>query len=141
MPTLVAPANATHMPLVEQLLALDSSRDAWPSQGMPVLPIWSASNGRLLAVVALPRAWANAPIDPTPDYAGPSTWRLAGSTLTANALAGEQWSARRCAAWPIPFDDASVLQRKRLRCSRAEVVAIHADRITRHGLEHAGQRP
>ncbi len=91
LPTLVTPANARHMPLVEQLLALDSSRDAWPSQGMPVLPIWSASNGRLLAVVALPRAWANAPIDPTPDYAGPSTWRLAGSTLTANA--GLRWQA------------------------------------------------
>ena len=73
-------------PLVEQLLALDASGEPTLAQGESVLPIWSGSNGRLLAVVALPRGWTNSPIDATPAYAGPSAWHLAGSRASAGGL-------------------------------------------------------
>lgn len=73
-------------PLVDQLLALDDARSQpLLAQGFPVLPIWSASSGQLLAVVALPRG-AESPIDPTPAYAGPSAWHLAGRSAGAGGL-------------------------------------------------------
>jgi hypothetical protein len=82
----LAPQNA---PLVEQLLALDASGEPALAQGASVLPIWSGSNGRLLAVVALPPGWTNSPIDATPAYAGPSAWHLAGSRIAS--AGGLRW--------------------------------------------------
>lgn len=83
LPSLL-PASST--PLVEQLLALDASGQPLPGQGAPVLPIWSGSNGTLLAVVALPHDWSSSPIDATPAYEGPSTWHLAGTLGSAGGL-------------------------------------------------------
>lgn len=74
-----APVSAT--PLVDRLLATDA-----PSTATPVLPIWSGSNGDLLAVVALPPGWVDSATAATPAYAGPSTWRLAGSTSSSSGL-------------------------------------------------------
>lgn len=89
LPSLVTPTANAPTPLVEQLLALDASGQSLPAGSTPVLPIWSGSNGHLLAVVALPPAWVNALVDPTPGYAGPSTWRLAGTTLAG--AGGLRW--------------------------------------------------
>lgn len=87
LPSLVTPAS-TPLPLVEQLLSLDSSGRP---QATPVLPIWSGANGRLLAVVALPRKWTNPTLDMAPAYAGPSAWSLAGSALSSST--GLRWQA------------------------------------------------
>ncbi len=85
----LAPAGVNGTtPLVDQLLALDAQGQPLLAQGAPVLPIWSGSSGQLLAVVALPRA-ANALIDPTPGYAGPSAWHLGGSSLAG--ASGLRW--------------------------------------------------
>ncbi len=86
--TLPSLAPTSSSPLVEQLLALDAAGRPLLEQGSPVLPIWSGSNGKLLALVALPREWNGSPFEPTPAYAGPSAWQLAGSTMGA---AGIRW--------------------------------------------------
>jgi hypothetical protein len=88
LPSLAPAAGHATTPLVEQLLALDSRGQPMLAQGAPLLPIWSGSNGQLLAVVALPRA-ANSLIDPTPAYAGPSAWHLAGSSVAS--AGGLRW--------------------------------------------------
>jgi hypothetical protein len=86
----LAPVEASgRTPLVEQLLALDPSGRPMLAQGAPVLPIWSGSNGQLLAVVALPQSWGNSPIDATPAYSGPSAWHLSGSS--AASAGGLRW--------------------------------------------------
>ena len=87
LPSLMPRSSAT-TPLVEQLLALDASGQPPLAHGAPVLPIWSGSNGQLLALVALPRGWVDSPIQTTPAYAGPSTWQLAGSSAMGGGL---QW--------------------------------------------------
>ncbi len=76
-------------PLVEQLLALDSGGQPL-AHGSPVLPIWSGSNGQLLAVVALPRGWVSTSSTHLPAYAGAATWPLAG---TRADVAGLRWQA------------------------------------------------
>lgn len=81
----VLPARHSATPLVDQLLATDRMAQGTGS-GQPVLPIWSGTNGELLAVVALPKGWVAAPSAPTPAYAGPSSWRLAGSSSSASGL-------------------------------------------------------
>jgi hypothetical protein len=86
LPSLV-PKTAT--PLVEQLLALDPSGQPMAGHGASVLPIWSGSNGELLAVVALPRSWAGSPVDSMPAYGGPSSWQLAGSVASSGGLVWE----------------------------------------------------
>lgn len=88
LPSLVPTMASGATPLVDQLLALDASGRPVPGQDAPVLPIWSGSDGKLLAVVALPRGWVNSPIDATPSYAGPSAWHLTGSTAAGGGL---QW--------------------------------------------------
>ncbi len=87
LPSLV-PTSST--PLVEQLLALDASGQPLPGQGAPVLPIWSGSSGKLLAVVALPRDWPRSLTDATPGYEGPSAWHLTGTLGSAGGL---RWQA------------------------------------------------
>lgn len=89
LPSLVPETVSGKMPLVEQLLALDSTGRPMLAQGSPVLPIWSGSNGQLLAVVALPQTWAISPVDATPAYGGPSAWHLAGSS--AVSAGGLRW--------------------------------------------------
>ena len=84
----LAPHSST--PLVEQLLALDASGKPLPGQGAPVLPIWSGSSGKLLAVVALPRDWPRSLVDATPGYEGPSAWHLTGTLGSAGGL---RWQA------------------------------------------------
>ena len=88
LPSLVPATTPGATPLVEQLLALDAAGQPALTHGAPVLPIWSGSNGQLLAVVALPRGWVDSPIQSTPAYAGPSAWQLAGSTAMGGGL---QW--------------------------------------------------
>lgn len=78
LPSLAPVPTPGKTPLVDELLALDGA--PLLAQGAPVVPIWSGSDGQLLAVVALPREWGQSPIDPTPGYAGPSAWHLAGSS-------------------------------------------------------------
>lgn len=77
------PASASATPLVDRLLATDVDV---ASTGTPVLPIWSGSNGELLAVVPVPPGWVDSAAAATPAYAGPSTWRLAGSTSSSSGL-------------------------------------------------------
>jgi hypothetical protein len=89
LPSLAPVMAAGKTPLVEQLLALDPGARPMLAQGAPVLPIWSGSNGQLLAVVALPQAWANSPIDATPAYGGPSNWHFSGSS--AASAGGLRW--------------------------------------------------
>lgn len=80
----LAPESAT--PLVDRLLATGVD-GASPTTGTPVLPIWSGTNGELLAVVALPQGWVDSPAAKTAAYEGPSTWRLAGTASSASGLA------------------------------------------------------
>lgn len=89
LPSVLPQGSTTQTPLVEQLLTLDATGQPLLAAGAPVLPIWSGTNGRLLAVVALPRGWANSPIDSTPGYAGPSAWRLTGNTQAS--AGGLRW--------------------------------------------------
>jgi hypothetical protein len=92
LPTLAPETPSTQTPLVDELLGLQRSPQRQPqmlAQGAPVLPIWSGSSGQLLAVVALPSALGNSPIDATPAYNGPSAWQLAGSS--AASAAGLRW--------------------------------------------------
>lgn len=70
LPSLVPPATAT-TPLVEQLLMLPPAAAPLEAAAGSVVPIWSGSNGRLLALVELPPS-AGAPL-----LAGPTTWGLA----------------------------------------------------------------
>ena len=88
LPSLLPTSQHATAPFVEQLLGLDASGQPLPAGASPVLPIWSGSNGQLLAIVALPPGWRNSPIDATPGYAGPSAWQLAGSSASA---AGLRW--------------------------------------------------
>lgn len=90
LPSLVPASNDGRTPLVDELLALDSRGQPMLAQGAPVLPIWSGSNGQLLAVVALPRDWATSPLPTaTPAYGGPSDWHLVGSS--AASASGLRW--------------------------------------------------
>jgi hypothetical protein len=89
LPSLAPEATSGKTPLVDQLLALDSAGRPMLTQGAPVLPIWSGSNGELLAVVALPHAWVNSPIDATPAYGGPSAWHFSGSS--SMGASGLRW--------------------------------------------------
>lgn len=128
LPTLVPTQAVDKTPLVEELLALDpkgASVSPPPlAQGATVLPIWSGSNGQLLALVALPRDWVGSPVGPTPAYAGPSAWHLAGSSasagglrlqlgggLRADALLGQYLSAPRPASCSINGCDAAAASR------------------------------
>jgi len=79
----ITPAQTSATPLVDRLLATDV--DA-VSTGTPVVPIWSGKDGELLALVALPQGWVESPAAATPAYAGPSTWRLAGSNASSSGL-------------------------------------------------------
>ncbi|MBX3690159.1 hypothetical protein [Dokdonella sp.] len=79
------PVQRSATPLVDQLLRTDGVAPGMAS-GQPVLPIWSGTNGELLAVVPLPGGWVAAPTTATPAYAGPSTWRLAGHSVSASGL-------------------------------------------------------
>jgi len=79
--TALAPVSTT--PLVDRLLSTDV--DAI-SAGRSVVPIWSGTNGELLALVALPQGWVDSSVAATPAYAGPSTWRLADSASSASGL-------------------------------------------------------
>lgn len=89
LPTLAVSKTVGSTPLVEQLLALDASGRPMRTQGSPVLPIWSGSNGQLLAVVALPQGWSGSPIGSTPAYGGPSAWHLAGNSV--GSAGGLRW--------------------------------------------------
>lgn len=89
LPSLAPGQPPGKTPLVDELLALNPSSQPALAQGAPVVPIWSGSNGQLLAVVALPHEWNQSPIDPTPGYAGPSAWHLAGATTVSGG--GLSW--------------------------------------------------
>ncbi|MEP7041799.1 MAG: hypothetical protein ABI843_01980 [Dokdonella sp.] len=89
LPSLAPTSSEGRTPLVDELLALDSHGQPLLAQGAPVLPIWSGSNGQLLAVVALPREWATSPLSAAPAYGGPSEWHLAGSS--AASASGLRW--------------------------------------------------
>lgn len=67
LPSLVLPGSR---PLVDQLLMLPSTGAPLDAGSAPVVPIWSGSNGQLLALVALP-ASSEALFD---GAMGPSAW-------------------------------------------------------------------
>ncbi len=79
--------GSTSLPLVEQLLTLDPAQPA-AGEAVPVLPIWSGTSGRLLAVVALPASRVDIADTLLPAYAGAAAWQLAGQR---GAGAGVEW--------------------------------------------------
>ena len=61
LPVLAQNTASSQTPLVKQLLALDDSAPPmWtPGEANSIVPIWSGSDGHLLAIVALPGQWGS----------------------------------------------------------------------------------
>jgi hypothetical protein len=86
--------------LVEQLLALDdgSSQQPWALAGSSsvepnsIVPIWSGSDGHLLAILAVPGQWGSPMLGGSTADAGPASWYLLG----ANTLdpSGLRWQSK-----------------------------------------------
>jgi len=81
----VVPAADPH---VERLLAADPAGQPLMLRDTPVVPIWSGTNGQLLALVPLADPAPLSPADAVASYSGPSAWRLAGTGFSG---AGLQW--------------------------------------------------
>ncbi len=80
LPALVPPGS-TPTPLVDQLLTLPSAAAPFDVVASPVVPIWSGSNGQLLALVELsPRT------DGVRGAIGPATWGLADGFVAGSGL-------------------------------------------------------
>lgn len=80
--------------LVEQLLALDdgSQQQPWAlADSRSIVPIWSGSDGHLLAILAVPGQWGSPMLDGTTAQPGPASWYLLGAnTLDSSGL---RWQA------------------------------------------------
>ena len=78
LPVLATAPPASQDAWIEQLLALggsDSSRDGAPAS---VVPIWSGTDGHLLAIVAVPGQWGSPLLAGTTGEVGPTRWLLLG---------------------------------------------------------------
>src|SRR5262245_22804715 len=85
LPVLVRNTAPSQTPLVKQLLALDddTTLQTWtPSEANSIVPIWSGSDGHLLAIVALPGQWDSPLVGGALTEPGPSDWYLLGGTAT-----------------------------------------------------------
>jgi hypothetical protein len=88
-PAVLAGSNG-QAALVEQLLALDAPMGAsWTSDAAPVVPIWSGSDGHLLALVAVPGQWDSPLLAGTIAQPAPTSWLLLGDTTSATG--GLRW--------------------------------------------------
>lgn len=84
-------ANPLQTALVEQLLAFDDSADQpWIADTASFVPIWSGTDGHLLALVAVPGQWGSPLVDGTTASPGPASWSLFGGT---SATGGLRWQA------------------------------------------------
>ena len=82
--------------LVEQLLALDdgaSQQQPWAlADSRSIVPIWSGSDGHLLAILAVPGQWGSPMLDGTTATPGPASWYLlGGNTLDPSGL---RWQSK-----------------------------------------------
>ncbi|MGH8173996.1 MAG: hypothetical protein ACREPX_12715, partial [Rhodanobacteraceae bacterium] len=90
---LAAGSNGFQAALVEQLLALDgASSQPWSADSAPVVPIWSAADGHLLALVAVQGQWDSPLLAGTVAQAAPVDWTLLGDTTSASA--GLRWQMK-----------------------------------------------
>lgn len=80
LPSLVPPGPAP-APLVDQLLTLPSVATPFDAASASIVPIWSGSNGQLLALVALPPDGGL-----RTDAIGPTTWGLADDFAGATGM-------------------------------------------------------
>jgi len=88
-PALLAGSNG-QTALVEQLLALDGPMGpSFISDSAPVVPIWSGSDGHLLALVAVPGQWDSPLLAGTIAQPAPASWYLLGDTTSATG--GLRW--------------------------------------------------
>jgi hypothetical protein len=80
--------------LVEQLLALDGpTAQSWTASA-PVVPIWSGTDGHLLAIVAVPGEWGSPLLAGTTAQPGPASWYLLDGTTSGSmtsASSGLRW--------------------------------------------------
>ena len=80
LPTLVASSGS--QALVDELLALDeSTTQPWMlADANSVVPIWSGSDGHLLAIVAVPGQWGSPLLAGTTAQPGATSWYLMGAS-------------------------------------------------------------
>ncbi len=90
---LMAGSGNVQTALVEQLLALDESpQQLWAlADARSIVPIWSGSDGHLLAILAVPGQWGSPMLAGPTAQAGPASWYLlGGNTLDPSGL---RWQA------------------------------------------------
>src|SRR4029079_6862739 len=94
LPLLVQNTAASQSPLVQQLLALDDPAPSMraPIEANSIVPIWSGSDGHLLAIVAVPGQWGSPLVGGALSEPGPSDWYLLGGTATTPS--GLRWQAK-----------------------------------------------
>lgn len=94
LPVLVQNTAPAQTPLVRDLLALDdTARPALaPGAANSIVPIWSGSDGHLLALVAVPGQWGSPLIGSALGTPGPADWYLLGGTSTTPS--GLRWQAK-----------------------------------------------
>src|SRR5262249_28113406 len=95
-PALAIGSGNVQTALVEQLLALDDGsqqqQQPWAlADSRSIVPIWSGSDGHLLAILAVPGQWGSPLIAGTTAEPGPASWYLlGGNTLDPSGL---RWQA------------------------------------------------
>src|SRR5690242_17503756 len=94
LPLLVQNTAPSQTALVQQLLALDDTApQPWtPGEANSIVPIWSGSDGHLLAIVALPGQWGSSLVNGALTQPGPADWYLLGGTATPSS--GLRWQAK-----------------------------------------------
>jgi len=94
LPLLVQNTAPSQTPLVQQLLALDDTAPSMraPIEANSIVPIWSGSDGHLLAIVAVPGQWGSPLVGGALSEPGPSDWYLLGGTATTPS--GLRWQAK-----------------------------------------------
>jgi hypothetical protein len=102
LPALASASGTSQTALVEQLLALDAGTASPRLTAEPnsLVPIWSGSDGHLLAIVALPGQWGSPLLAGTTAQPGPASWYLLGSLPTeSNGLRWQSNSGFHVDAW------------------------------------------
>ena len=90
LPVLATASNGStrQTELIEQLLAFDGADQPWSQDSASVVPIWSGTDGHLLALVAVPGSWGSPLLSGTTAEPGPASWYLLGET---SATGGLRW--------------------------------------------------
>jgi len=92
LPVLATGTPSAETALVEQLLAIDGSPVLMPgAEPASVVPIWSGSDGHLLAVVAVSGRWDLPLLADSTNQMGPASWYLLGETNFNTA--GLRWQS------------------------------------------------